>query len=541
MKLNFMSTMRIENSVTRVVYIVGIIHVISSVLASNLFIDTHDGDDTSSQTSLYLMNGQTQSVKSKMQLRGKEVEKKATRASQAKRKGTSKLFRNHAVQNDKKTKQSSTQSVGKKATQVKKKGKQKGKTSTSEEKATQGKKKEGKQNGKTKTQMNMKKNIKKKAAQPNTTKAAEQSTKAKTKKKKKKTKQSQGRTPVTSRQPVATQAPPNRPSSSSCFSIDAYNSIDDDIIIIKNNIPTDRERSHFLGGIVRMAAHDFMDYDQNDPSNPMGMDGCYDQDDPSNKGLETIWCQTCELRILYRDKYSHLSRSDFWVASANAVIRQTSIDNLLDLRDTFLWGRKDSDTCPGSGDRLPETSGCDQVEDVFLRRMGLTWTDTVALLGAHTLGRGDIRFSGHDGTWSSSDKEAQVFDKQYYEAFFTETWRPRNMGQDTQDWRSGFSGGRLMLNTDMCLVFDINEYVERNIPCCTGQDQCFDVEAVMGRCPMYASLSQRSSATEAVREMLGGSLISKNNAPFYNAFAKAWGKATTLGMDEGLSSLVNSC
>ncbi len=134
----------------------------------------------------------------------------------------------------------------------------------------------------------------------------------------------------------------------------------------------------------------------------------------------------------------------------------------------------------------------------------------------------------------------------------------------------------------MCLVFDIEEYVERNIPCCTrtdsqysnGQNQCVDREAASRRCPMYSSHSGRRDATDAVREMLGGeyttseefyihllllstccvnfslvmmkstphtgSLISKNNAPFYINFAKAWKKATTLGQ-RNLSPLKNSC
>ena len=67
----------------------------------------------------------------------------------------------------------------------------------------------------------------------------------------------------------------------------------------------------------------------------------------------------------------------------------------------------------------------------------------------------------------------------------------------------------------MCLVYDIDEYVERGISCCAGQNQCINVEAVIHRCPMYASLSQRSSATEAVREMLGGE-TSLNCVAFLN-------------------------
>ena len=189
-----------------------------------------------------------------------------------------------------------------------------------------------------------------------------------------------------------------RPIRSSCFSVDTYHAIDDDIASIKNSIDNPKQRSHFLGGIVRLAAHDFMDHDRFDQWNPMGADGCFDSSHASNDGLETIWCNSCPLKRMYDEKYSFLSRADFWIASANAVIRQTSINNSLDLKDTFVWGRKDRDTCQGSGDRLPQASGCDQVEAVFLRKMGLNWNDAVALLGAHTLGRGDSKVSVHRGT-----------------------------------------------------------------------------------------------------------------------------------------------
>jgi hypothetical protein len=74
--------------------------------------------------------------------------------------------------------------------------------------------------------------------------------------------------------------------------------------------------------------------------------------------------------------------------AGNAVIFLTSINNSLDLRNTFYWGRTTLDSCPGSDSRLPTTAGCQDVEGVFLERMGLTWKDAVALLGAHTLGRG---------------------------------------------------------------------------------------------------------------------------------------------------------
>ena len=170
--------------------------------------------------------------------------------------------------------------------------------------------------------------------------------------------------------------------------LSTYDSIDEDIAALKDNIRDDRTRSHFLGGIVRLVAHDFMDFDPNN-NTPMGPDGCFDTDHPNNAGLESIWCSNCELTRLHIRKYSHISKADFWIACANAVIRQTSVDNELDLKETFRWGRIDRASCRGSGERLPRPAGCEETQDVFLRRMGLEWRDAVALMGAHTLGRGD--------------------------------------------------------------------------------------------------------------------------------------------------------
>jgi hypothetical protein len=193
-----------------------------------------------------------------------------------------------------------------------------------------------------------------------------------------------------------TRRPTARPTSSSnpaCVSFSTYDAIDADIANIKNNIADAKSRSHFLGGIVRLAAHDFMDYDRNTPSNPMGPDGCFDVTHASNNGLSSIWCSTCQLTLLHKQKYSHISKADFWIASANAVIRQTSVNNALNLRSTFKWGRKDASSCSGSGNRLPTPTGCTSVESVFLTRMGLSWRDAAVLMGGHTLGRGESTVS----------------------------------------------------------------------------------------------------------------------------------------------------
>ena len=333
--------------------------------------------------------------------------------------------------------------------------------------------------------------------------------------------------------------------STRCFSNTTYASIDDDIAKLKKVIKDGVTRSHFLGGIVRLAAHDFMDFDRRDRSQPMGSDGCFDESHPTNKGLpESVWCKNCLLRRLYEERYSFLSRADFWIASANAVIRQTSENNALDLKDTFRWGRKDRSSCRQSASRLPEATGCKEVERVFLNNMGLEWRDAVALMGAHSLGRGSAEFSGHEGTWVDTATDAQVFDKQYYEELVFNAWRPRNLGLEIQDYTTGNNkrNKRQMLNTDICLVFDIEE----NLQCCTktdeffqnGQSKCMD--NTLNQCPLYPKSNSRWEATQAVVEYIGGTRNSRNNEFFYSAFSKAWEKATANGWDN-LKELTGEC
>lgn len=345
-----------------------------------------------------------------------------------------------------------------------------------------------------------------------------------------------------------TRKPSAKPSSkTACVSFSTYDAIDVDIANLKNNIADAKSRSHFLGGIVRLAAHDFMDYDRNTPSNPMGPDGCFDVTHASNNGLSSIWCSTCPLTLLHKQKYSLISKADFWIAAANAVIRQTSVNNALNLRSTFKWGRKDAASCSGSGTRLPTPTGCTSVESVFLTRMGLRWKDAAVLMGGHTLGRGESTFSGHNGIWEDTDTDAQRFDKQYYEEIYLNSWRPRNSGTSVQDWTTGrptSTTSRMMLNTDLCLVYDI----AGNLPCCTrtgvlypnGDDTCIDTVAAQRKCPVLSSAHTRYEARETVGEMLGGAYPNDNNVPFYNAFLESWNKATTVGQSN-LSFLKQTC
>ncbi|KAL3784493.1 hypothetical protein HJC23_013636 [Cyclotella cryptica] len=332
-----------------------------------------------------------------------------------------------------------------------------------------------------------------------------------------------------------------------CIDKATYYAIDSDIEKIASSITSQNELVHFYGGIVRLAAHDFMDHDRNSGT-PYGSDGCIEWNHEVNKGLQTIWCNSCPLTKLYKKTYSYISKADFWVISANAVIRQLSKNQSFDLANTFLWGRKDAASCQGAGDRIPTGTGCREVEDTLLDAMGLQWRDAVALLGAHTIGKGHEAFSGHDGYWMPTVADSLVFDKKYYEELILRTWRSRNIGTKEEDFVASteetHEHPQMMLKADVCLLYN----TDRKYPCCSktnrflhGVNEC-DWEEVLSnkKCPSYAKNDSRMEAVRAVLEYLGGISPNDNQGPFYKAYATAWFKATTNGHDN-LKSIRRTC
>ena len=158
-----------------------------------------------------------------------------------------------------------------------------------------------------------------------------------------------------------------------------------------------------------------------------------------------------------------------------------------------------------------------------------------------------LQFSGHHGTWVPNHNHAQVFDKRYYQELVSRSWWPHVSSHDPPltDWITGNPNSpnpKMMLNTDMCLFYDIDD----NQPCCSrtdifkpnGESRCEEHENL--QCSVIGSDHPRWEASLAVRRYLGGSAANDNNEAFYDAFRLAWFKATLNGRSH-LKPLMDEC
>ena len=123
----------------------------------------------------------------------------------------------------------------------------------------------------------------------------------------------------------------------------------------------------------------------------------------------------------------------------------------------FRWGRVDAASCEYDEGRLPDSEqGYNHIMAWAGDQLGFTERETVALMGAHTLGRAEPANSGYDGEWVAGDA---IFDNQYFTDMIAIPWvvsvndfTDLGIGRLTHQWNAA---GRMMLNTDMALGFDL--------------------------------------------------------------------------------------
>merc|ERR1719482_870151 len=187
----------------------------------------------------------------------------------------------------------------------------------------------------------------------------------------------------------------------------------------------DCEQSHWAGCVLRLAAHDFMDYTGEPQLSSGGADGCLALIDPDNAGLSDCFTgghSVVGLAQVYEDFCTKISLADFLVIAAEGVMNITrenvlKVDPLrqaVDFRSRFQYGRVTEEDCTSSLGLMPDAErGCAAVEDTLITNLGLSWNQSAALMGGHTLGGASTSNSGYKGRWTEATA-SRLFDNGYF-------------------------------------------------------------------------------------------------------------------------------
>ena len=230
---------------------------------------------------------------------------------------------------------------------------------------------------------------------------------------------------------------------------------------------TNCDRADFMGCVLRMAGHDFMDYDPTTQTG--GSDGCTSMVHADNAGLAACLYageSGVSMAQAYQDHCGDVSLADFLVVAAEAVMSQSRVlANLspVDFKSSFSYGRETATACPDAASRLPDPlRGCTAVSETFLTAMGLDWAGAAALMGVHTMGRARTENSGFHGWWSDPVNSG-IFNNDYYISLMAKGWRPETAvggttvksqwGRSDNGQDQSFAGHEMMLDTDMCLAY----------------------------------------------------------------------------------------
>jgi len=239
-----------------------------------------------------------------------------------------------------------------------------------------------------------------------------------------------------------------------------------------------------LAGLVRLIFHDCVGN---------GCDGCINMNMTDNRGLQTYIDQ---VEGLYTSGHVDetplaelISRADFWTLGAIEAINYGCEKAQGNCRRNcppvpypnivFQTGRVDCPTAPYDEVEppLPQAlKGLDHVLTFFADTFGFDEKETVAILGAHTLGAAHSDASGFAGPWVN---RRQNFDNAFYVDLLRsdrgwEMDRRGPRGARIYQWSStNTNARRIMLNSDMCLVKDLGTITSEGEVACT-YDECPD-------------------------------------------------------------------
>jgi len=197
---------------------------------------------------------------------------------------------------------------------------------------------------------------------------------------------------------------------------------------------------------VRVAWHSAGTFDARDGTG--GSNGSLmryepERSDPANAGLYIIH----DMLHAVKKRNPNVSYADLWTLAGSLAVGFTHGPEV-----PHQFGRVDAPQgtpTPANG-RLPDAAqGPAHVREVF-SRMGLSERETVALVGAHTLGRCHIVRSGYDGKWTRNPLK---FDNEYFRNLLHLTWRPKKWNGPLQ-YEDAESCELMMLPADIALIED---------------------------------------------------------------------------------------
>ena len=206
-------------------------------------------------------------------------------------------------------------------------------------------------------------------------------------------------------------------------------------------------------------------------------DGCIDLSNlDKHSHLEEFAVEPLE--SIYTKYQNKMSRADFWVTAGllaleyasnpSIGIRNQSILEVDPIPNLGFWfGRPDCITSPDADETggtfpIPEV-GWNDTYSWFDYHFGLTVRETVALIGAHTLGRAHLNASGYINPWVVPG--SNILNNWFYQFLYDQTvaWHQFEVeGSGVIQWGSMPSRNAMMFNSDMCLWIKIVDHLDLN-------------------------------------------------------------------------------
>ncbi|KDO21639.1 hypothetical protein SPRG_12880 [Saprolegnia parasitica CBS 223.65] len=207
-----------------------------------------------------------------------------------------------------------------------------------------------------------------------------------------------------------------------------------------------------------------------------GPNGCVNAQSGANAAVLGV---ISSINQIHKQMRGVISKADLYVLGASVVIMDSIPKGSpvgMDLLGTFTTGRPDKAVCDLQNVLPNPTGAISTVQQAVSQRLGLTKAETVALMGAHTLGGAHTSISGFTGPF---DDTPAVFDNVYYTSYLTKQWI-KKQGQSGVFWAANDNSGTIRFNVDMSLAIDTSR-------CRTNQGCPLQPQGTMDWIKLYAS------------------------------------------------------